>query len=343
MNATRLASLKCTLIGLAALEASAPAAAHHSTAFYSTETIELEGELVRVDWQNPHVGFVLRTALPNGGEKLWRMEASAISALQRRGVTRDLFNVGDRVKIAAHPSSRNDAELQVTNVLLPDGREASLWLDSPPRFTRSTINGSEAVVDAARENRGPFRVWSVPRPNPLTLDRISNQPFTAAAVAARASYDLLDNPATRCGPEGMPRVLYGPLPFEFVDRGATILFRTELYDTERTIHMDRTEPPAGEPASILGYSVGRWDGSTLVVTTTRVSWPYFDGMGTAQSEAVEIVERFTPTADQTRLDFHVTVRDPVTLTAPATIEGYWLALGHTVQRFDCQAPQPAAQ
>lgn len=232
------------------------AAGHHSTAFYSSEVIELEGELVSVGWFNPHTRFELRTVDAAGSAKVWQMEASAVSALQRRGVTRDLFEVGDRVKVAAHPSTRNPAELRLLNVLLPDGREASLWLDSPPRFTGATamIRREDAVVDAQRENRGIFRVWSVPRRNLVTPEMLANQPFTPAAVAARASFDLLDNYTTRCGPEGMPRVIFGPLPFEFVDRGATILWHAEIYDTERTIHMDRTVPPADAPASMLGYS-----------------------------------------------------------------------------------------
>jgi hypothetical protein len=315
------------------------AAAHHSTAFYADETVELEGELVAVGWQNPHTQFKLRTVDSAGRETIWQMEASAISALQRRGVTRNLFHVGDHVRVAGHPSTRNPIQLQLTNVLLPDGREASLWLDSPPRFANAAtmIAQGERVVDAMRENRGMFRVWSVPRLNPVTPAALANQPFTAAAIAARASFDLLDNYATRCGPEGMPRVLFGPLPFELVDRGSTILLRAEIYDTERTIHMDRGAAPSDAPASILGYSVGRWEGGDLVVTTTRVDWPYFDGIGTPQSEGVEILERYTLSDDQTRLHFHVMVRDPVTLTAPAVIEGHWLALGETLARFDCQA------
>jgi hypothetical protein len=73
-----------------------------------------------------------------------------------------------------------------------------------------------------------------------------------------------------------------------------------------------------------------------VVTTTRVNWPYYDTIGTPQSDAVEITERFALSDDQTRLDFLITVRDPATLTAPAVIAGHWLALGHEVQRFACQ-------
>jgi hypothetical protein len=268
------------------------------------------------------------------------MEASATSALQRRGVTRDLFKVGDRLTIAAHPSSRNPLELQLMNVLFPDGREASLWLDSPPRFAdRATMIGrADTVVDAARENRGLFRVWTAPRLFPL-LANASNQPFKPAAVEARKQFNLLDNFATRCEPGGMPAVMFAPLPYELIDHGATIELKAEVYDTVRTIHLNRAAPPPNAAASILGYSVGKWENGELVVTTTRVSWPFYDTIGTPQSEAVEIVERFKLSADQTRLDFRITVSDPATLTAPAVVDGHWLALGHEVQRFDCRTSQ----
>jgi hypothetical protein len=105
----------------------------------------------------------------------------------------------------------------------------------------------------------------------------------------------------------------------------------------RTIHMDRSEPPAGEPASILGYSVGKWENGALVVKTTRIDWPYFDAIGTPQSKAVSVEERYTLSADQTRLDFHIAIDDPANLTERAIVDGHWLALGATLLRFDCQA------
>jgi hypothetical protein len=221
----------------------------------------------------------------------------------------------------------------LTNVLFTDGREASLWLDQAPRFKDDVIRTAERVVDAARENRGFFRVWSQPRPSPTKV----NATFTPAALEARKSFDLLDNFATRCGPQGMPGAMIGPLPVEFVERGNDIVVHAEIYDTTRTIHMDQTAPPAGTAPSILGHSVGRWDNGTLVVNTTLVDWPYFDTIGTPQSNAVAIEERYSLSADQTKLDLRLTVTDPANVVGPAIIDTHWLALGATVQRFDCQA------
>ena len=92
---------------------------------------------------------------------------------------------------------------------------------------------------------------------------------------------------------------------------------------------------AEQPASPLGFSMGRWDGNTLTVTTTRIDWLYFDGQGTPQSPAVEVTERFTLSNDQTELAFHMTVVDPVTFDGIATREWHYLALGEPFFVVEC--------
>lgn len=88
-------------------------------------------------------------------------------------------------------------------------------------------------------------------------------------------------------------------------------------------------------ASHLGYSVGRWDGRTLIVETTRVNYPRFETSGTPQSEQVRIEETFTVSEDQSRLDYRMTITDPSTFTMPATYERYYLALGQSLEKCDC--------
>jgi hypothetical protein len=323
------------LIPWASLLVAAPVHSHHSLAIYSAETTTIEGDVVGVQWTNPHVSIQVRVE----GAAVWNLEGGSLMTLQRAGVTRDVVPTGARVKAAIRPSRRDPLVAGVTNILLPDGRELQMLTGAPAFFTTAdrVIRGADTVpIDTAGENRGVFRVWSVPAPNPVRAAALADLPYAPAAVAARASFDLYDNFATRCEPEGMPRVMFNPHPFEFLDEGATIALKTELYDTVRTVYMDRAAPPADAVASRLGYSVGKWEGSTLVVTTSLVNWPYFDNAGTPQSGAVRIVERFTPSDDQSRLDFEMTVTDPTTFTAPAVIRGHWLALGGTIPRYDCQ-------
>jgi hypothetical protein len=98
------------------------------------------------------------------------------------------------------------------------------------------------------------------------------------------------------------------------------------------------EQPPGDSAapSPLGYSVGRWDESSLVVRTTRIDWPHFDTVGIPLGPEAEIVEIFTPTADGSRLDYRMTVTDSATFTRPVTLEKYWLWLPDIeVGRYDC--------
>jgi hypothetical protein len=184
-------------------------------------------------------------------------------------------------------------------------------------------------VAAAAENRGLFRVW---RPNEVSLAHL---PYTDAAVAARKSFDLLAA-AARCGPEGMPRIMMTLFPYEFVDRGNEILVRTQLYDTERIVHMDGTAPPPGEPHSVLGYSVGEWRDGALVIKTSLSSWPYFDQIGTPLSENVQIEERYEVSEDQTRLDVEIATTDAGTFKSPAIVKNSWFAYGDAMQRYDCR-------
>ena len=87
--------------------------------------------------------------------------------------------------------------------------------------------------------------------------------------------------------------------------------------------------------SVLIFSVGRWDQTTLVVTTTHISWAWFDQAGIPQSEQSVSIERFMPTPDGSRLDYTVTVTDPVNFTAPVTLTRYWLDLGETIVPYEC--------
>ena len=95
-------------------------------------------------------------------------------------------------------------------------------------------------------------------------------------------------------------------------------------DAVRTIHMaSKAARPSGY-SSLLGHSTGAWDGSTLVVETTGVDAQYFDHEGTLQSPDARFVERFTLSEDQNRLDYRITVTDPVTFTETFELTRYWI-------------------
>ena len=102
---------------------------------------------------------------------------------------------------------------------------------------------------------------------------------------------------------------------DFVEDDGDIIMRLESFDVVRRIHMSEGLDDASQPNSRLGYSVGRWEESTLIVRTTGVNWPYFDTNGRVpQSESVEIMERFTLSDDESSLSYDLGVTDPETFS-----------------------------
>ncbi len=318
----------------------ATATAHHSMSHYSGDISVIEGTLVAVHWVNPHVGFTIDIPNDAGEIERWRIEGTSnLGGMRRAGVAAERFTIGERVRFAGRFSTRRPRDFLTTNALLEDGMEVVLSGAVGPFWGGEFIGRPDPAltdatpVNAAAEDRGIYRVWSMA---PNGVGQRTNFPFTEAAVAARAAWDPIDNFAENCEPEGMPRIMRNPHPFEFIDNGSQISMVSELYDLTRILHMDRDAPPADAAPSPLGYSIGRWDGDTLSVSTTHINWPYFDNIGTPQSEDVQMHETFTLSDDQTRLDYRLTVTDPGTFSEPAVYERYWLALGAEIELYDCQ-------
>jgi hypothetical protein len=330
-------ALACAALAAAGLPAAA--AAHHSFfgRFDTQRLVELEGEVTDVLWRNPHAYFTVRA-----DGVAWEIETSSLTVLKRMGIEAGTIRVGDRIRIAANPPAGDKKEMYARHVLLPDGRELLLNVGLAPRWTeRGRAIGDESLLmaragDPSRPELGIFRVWShtrtiarlFPEVTDATVD-INAYPLTPAARAELAAFDRsTDNPTANCVPKGMPTIMEAPYPIEFVrQEGGHILLKLEEYDLERPIYMDGPNVTRELPqASPLGFSVGRWDGAALVVRTTRISWPFFSQLGIRQSPAVEIVERFTPTADGSRLDYEMTVTDAATFTRPVVLRQYWLWL-----------------
>ena len=108
---------------LVILLGSAAAGAHHSMTHFSQEVTELEGTLVDLRWRNPHIYFILETEEANGETKIWELEAGTIYLIGRAGVTRDMFTVGEKIRVAGNRSDHYENKFWVENVLTSDGRE----------------------------------------------------------------------------------------------------------------------------------------------------------------------------------------------------------------------------
>jgi hypothetical protein len=162
-------------------------------------------------------------------------------------------------------------------------------------------------------------------------------PYTASAIAARDRYDpLTDDTALECIPQGMPGIMDNPFPIEFTEQGTDIVLRLEEWDTVRTIQLSGDANPEDQAARPLGFSVGRWQDGVLVVHTSRIDWPFFDDVGTPQSADVATVERFSLSDDGSRLNYEITITDPMTFMEPVTLTGYWVwAPGQAIKPYNC--------
>lgn len=321
------------------------APAHHSRVQYDTTTIlEMSGEIVAMKWRNPHVMYTLRSTNTRGEKEDWELEAGSIYMLGRTGITENRVKIGDKVRVAGHTSNRDDRNFFLTNILLPDGQEIVMVPAAVPYWTDDAVGGKEQwnenpVTDAVArsESSGIFRVWSVDKLGVgLTALNMSELPLTKQAQELRTAFDpLKDDPSLNCVTPGMPEPMAGPHPIQFIDRGDKLELLIAEFDIRRTIHLDVDAIPGSTKPTKQGYSRGKWLGDTLEVHTSRVDWPLYDSLGTPQSPDVEIVERFTLSDDQRRLDYQITVADPRTFTEPVSRSRYWADLGEPMEIYNC--------
>jgi hypothetical protein len=319
---------------------SCTAVAHHSRAAYDSDVLTIvEGELIEVRWRNPHIVFTLRVTNDDGSTTDWRMEAGSIYKLGRAGLSKDMFGDGAKVKVSGHLSKTEQRDFLAMTMLFNGDTEILTMPYAEPYWTDDRLgdqaawtSDEERLAAVEASDAGIFQVWSQPRDGGNTKTYL---PFKAAAIAARDEWDMVDNPHTRCEQPGMPRIMTNPHPFEFLDHGDTIVFLGEEFDMLRTVYLDGASAADQVEPNNMGVSRGHWEDRTLVIRTDRINWPYFDSIGTPQSEAVEIEERYTLSKDGRRLDYEYIISDPETINGSAVIEGYWLALGEVVEPFEC--------
>ena len=334
---------------------STSAGAHHSTAtMYDPEgDIEIAGEVTDVRWNNPHVRLTLQVT-EGGNTSNWMLEGADSSSMHMRGVPVGLIQVGDSIRVGGHPSRRGRNEIWTTNILLEDGREILVYPRVAARWTDNTIGTphlSESLTENAQRrddaSSGIFGVWlSYPGFNGGDQGGIwgGDIELTAEAAAVRDQYDPAgdDNPFLSCT-RGIPEIMAGLGPLEFIDQGDRIQFRFEEFDIVRSILMgsdaEANRPPESAATAYgdVGYSVGHWENDkTLTVRTTGMNFPFYDQTGLRQSPDAEIVERWSLTDGGNALEYELTVIDSATFVRPVVQSKTWhWAPERTVQPYDC--------
>ena len=101
-----------------------PAYAHHSfsAVFDGTKPVSVTGTIVRVEWTNPHIWFYVEVAEPDGGVTEWAFSAAPPGVLMRRGITKNVLEVGSVVNVDGFRARDGSNNASGGRVTLPDGR-----------------------------------------------------------------------------------------------------------------------------------------------------------------------------------------------------------------------------
>ena len=153
-----------------------------------------------------------------------------------------------------------------------------------------------------------------PGPGVVEGNVIPYKPEAEARKKENGDHWLDRDPEVRCYMPGIPRAMYMPYPFQITQSANKIQMVFAYANASRTINLNGAPDPPAD--TWMGHSVGHWEGSTLVVDVSAFNdRTWFSRSGDFHSDALHVVERFTPiTPDALR--YEVTIEDPNVFTRP---------------------------
>jgi hypothetical protein len=187
---------------------------------------------------------------------------------------------------------------------------------------------AQARYDAAKPGLGP-------RGRPLGNDPIMT--CDPVGYPRIAQYEL--GPAQDQAEGARQQVVTGAYPMEFVQTKDRLVEFFDYFYVHRTIWLDGRKLPDDPEPTWYGYSVGHWEGNTLVVETTGFndeSW--LDSDGHPHSDQMKIEERFQR-VDHDTIEARMTLTDPKAYAAPLSSSATtWKLTPKRTMREDLCAP-----
>jgi len=210
--------------------------------------------------------------------------------------------------------------------------------DGKPDFTGIWNNGFGAVGGFGRgRGAGPVSAQGSGAPSPTPAettpplatffnvgagfpDGLPFQPWAKAELDRRRADNDKDNPDAHCLPMGLLQFHEHVQPRKIVQTKDLVVIIYEANYGLRQIFLDGRKLPDNDPTPWwYGYSVGHWEGDTLVVETTNLrDGGWLDIWGSPLTDKAKITERYTrPKFGQLIID--VTIDDPKAYTKPFTV------------------------
>jgi hypothetical protein len=195
--------------------------------------------------------------------------------------------------LAAEPRYAGDPRLRDTRVAASVPNISGVWMPQDPTPRMLPVEGGDP----------PWLPWA----EAVFRDRAQKE----------AEGTPMWDPTAACYGSGIPRVLSIDYPHEIVQTPDAILWMSESQHVFRIIHMGAAHPANFKP-TMMGHSIGRWDGDVLVVDTVGISGRgQIDQRGTPQSEEMRVVERIQRMGDA--LEYLITIDDPGAYAKPWTV------------------------
>jgi hypothetical protein len=295
----------------ATLAFAAPLLAHHGVAphYDTTKSVTLEGVVSRFEFINPHSFVYIEVADARGQKQLWSCEMASRSVLSRNGITQDSFKPGEAITIEGVAARHKATGCAFRVAHFTDGR-----------VLKSTELFGPTIAPAAETPSEPASivgVWTMKR---FAVSTYEGQ-LTEAGERARAAFDpVKDDPAIYCDPASPVRFWVNVNePFEIKRAGDTVVIDHRFMDSRRVVHLDGRPPAASVARSTMGYSVGRFEGETLVVTTTNfVAATLEPRYGVLHTQDLELTEKLAVDAASGDLVITWTIDDPAYFKEPVT-------------------------
>ena len=201
-------------------------------------------------------------------------------------------------------------------------------------------------------------VWVAYASEPAFV-RTDAQTLTPAGQALQeaylSQYPNWVEPGAWCVPPGMPSTMTSLVayPIEIIHKENQLTMIAELEMQVRRVFLDGRDFPTDYPPTRMGYSIGEWDGDTLVIRTSLLKetldgrWPRTENMAITERvymttreeagvEASGFVATIAPPINNDTLVFELTVNDPALYREPRNVTVYYQRMSDDIfLEYDC--------